>query len=328
VRRPISRLVVVIFLQVASTTSHIQAQVPEVRLFALILETTERICNEARIAGSASSEGAKGVVDAELQKLASQLGTAGVGSAGRITTDEYQGILREHLASNITSTARCKLQVFESLQAKLLPINSPPETSLIPVRQYLRAQSIPPAGAGAYGLVVFQSKPTPASQRKLMMVCHSFIAFFPRSETSHVSISDQMVTVWPLDEPDSEKAKADDCDFVLKHYDLVASAAAMNDARMQHATFNGEGPYLVGWSPSNARGLPDKLVLVIDMSADNTQEAIDHKFLFWKNKIIQDPAAWRGGWSIDALRIAIKQFADQYGSDLVKAITLVGAKTP
>jgi hypothetical protein len=160
------------------------------------------------------------------------------------------------------------------------------------------------------------------------MVCNSFIAFFPRSETSKVSRSDQMITIWPLDEPGAQEAKADDCDFVLKHYDLNASEAAINDARIQHATFDGEGPYLVGWSPSNARGLPDKLVLVVDMSADNTQDAIDNKFRFWKNKIVEDPTAWRGGWSIDALRVAIKQFADQYGSDMLNAIKLIGAKRP
>jgi hypothetical protein len=192
------------------------------------------------------------------------------------------------------------------------------------VRQYLRAPDIPPPEAGAYGIVVLHSKPTPANQKKLMMVCHSFIAFFPRAEFSNVPKSDQMITIWPLDEPDAAKAKADDCDFILNHYDLNASESAMNDARNQDATFDGEGPYLVGWSPSNSRGLPDKLVLVVDMSADNSQELIDHRFLFWKNKIVKNPALWRDGWSIESLRVSIKAFSDQYGKDMLSTIKLVG----
>lgn len=200
--------------------------------------------------------------------------------------------------------------------------------SLTPVREYLRAKDIPHIGAGAYGLVVFQSKATPANHSKLEMVCKSFVAFFPRSETSPVPIEDQMITVWPLDQPDAAQAKADDCDFVLEHYDLNASDAAIKDARKQQATFDGEGPYLVGWSPSNTRGVPDKLVLVVDMSADNTQALIDHKFLFWKNKVIENPALWRGGWSLDGIRVAIKEFADQYGNAMLTAIRLVGVKQP
>jgi hypothetical protein len=196
--------------------------------------------------------------------------------------------------------------------------------SLTPVREYLRAGDIPPSDAGAYGLVVFQSKPTSANRDKLKMVCNSFVAFFPRSETSSAKPSDRMITIWPIDDPDADKAKADDCDFVLDHYDLNASESAINDARIQHATFDGEGPYLVGWSPSNTRGLPDKLVLVVDMSVDNSQELIDHKFPFWKNMIVQNPSAWRGGWSVDQVRESIKAFADQYGQAMLDAIKLVG----
>jgi len=200
--------------------------------------------------------------------------------------------------------------------------------NLTPVREYLRAKDIPPPEAGAYGVVVFQSKRTPANQTKLTMVCSSFVAFFPRSETAIVPVSDQMITIWPLDEPDAEKDKEDDCDFVLKHYDLNASEAAINDARNQHAAFDGEGPYLVGWSPSNTRGVPDKLVLVIDMSADNSQQLIDQKFLFWKNSIVKNPALWRNGWSLDGVRVSLKEFADQYGDSILKAVKLVSAKVP
>jgi hypothetical protein len=159
------------------------------------------------------------------------------------------------------------------------------------------------------------------------MVCNAFIAFFPRAETSTAPPKDQMITIWPLYNPDAKQAKKDDCDFVVAQYDLNASEAAMSDARRQHANFEGEGPYLVGWSPSSARGVPDKLVLVIDMSADNSQALIDRKFLFWKKQIVEDPSRWRNGFSIESVRTAIRIFADQYGQAMLDAIKLVGDKS-
>jgi hypothetical protein len=137
-----------------------------------------------------------------------------------------------------------------------------------------------------------------------------------------------MITIWPLDNPDAEKqgVNRDNCDYVLNHYDLNASGLTMKDARIQHARFDGEGPYLVGWSPSNTRGVPDKLVLVVDMSAHNTQQLIDEDFLFWKDDIIQNPALWRHGWSLEKLRVSLKAFADQYGSSILNAVNLVNAK--
>lgn len=202
------------------------------------------------------------------------------------------------------------------------------EGTLTPVREYLRANQIPPPGAGAYGIVAFQSRATPANRDKLVMVCRSFVAFFPRGKDSNVPIVDQMITIWPIDDPTASSVAADDCDYVIDHYDLTAAESAISDAHRQQpkATFEGDGPYLIGWSPSNTRGVPDKLVLVIDMSADNSQASIDHKFLFWKDQIVEDPQKWRSGFSLDRVRTAIHDFADQYGQAMLDAIKLVDGK--
>ncbi len=197
-------------------------------------------------------------------------------------------------------------------------------SELQPVRSYLSAKDIPPANVGAYGLVVFHSKATSANRAKLKMVCNSFVAFFPRSKSSTAAPDDQMVTVWPLDKPTAKQAKEDDCDYVVDHYDLAAAEDAIRDAEAQHASLDGAGPYLVGWSPSKARGVPNALVLVVDLSADNSQATIDAKFLFWKNKIIEDPSLWRNGFSIEQVRVAIHDFAEQYGQAMLDAIKLVG----
>ena len=198
--------------------------------------------------------------------------------------------------------------------------------ALTPVREYLNATQIPPDGAGAYGLVVLQYKATSASAEKLKMVCDLYVKFFPRNETSTVPIADQMITIWPVDDPNAQQAKSDDCQFVIDHYDLNASELAVNDAKKQGGQFNGEGPYLVGWSPSSSRGIPDKLVLVIDMSDDNDQATIDHQFLFWKSKIVQNPSLWRNGFSLESFRLELQAFSNEYGNKMLETIKLIGYK--
>ena len=121
-----------------------------------------------------------------------------------------------------------------------------------------------------------------------------------------------------------EHTENDDCEYLIDHYDLTAAELAVRDAKRQHVNFDGQGPYLIGWSPSDTRGIPDKLVLVIDMSNDNDQAAIDRQFLFWKNKIVEDPLLWRNGFSTDGVRAAIRSFADEYGKQMLHSIRLVG----
>lgn len=212
---------------------------------------------------------------------------------------------------------------------KVVEDASDADEPLQPVRAYLRARDIPPTGAGAYGIVVLQSRPTAASQPKLMMVCQSFVAHFPTSEGATAPLKDQMITVWPLDNPDAKEAKQDDCGYVLNHYDLAAAESAVGDAERQQPTgnFGGSGPYLVGWSPSKMRGVPDALVLVVDMSSDNTQAEIDHKFDFWKTKIVEDPTLWRNGFAVERFRVAVHNFADRYGQAMLDAIKLIGSKS-
>ena len=88
----------------------------------------------------------------------------------------------------------------------LLPSPSPtpnPPLRLIPVRGYLRAADIPPPWVGAYGVVAFRAKPTSASRSRLLMVCQAYKAYLPRVETIPPSVrpEEQMITIWPLDDP-------------------------------------------------------------------------------------------------------------------------------
>jgi hypothetical protein len=165
---------------------------------------------------------------------------------------------------------------------------------LLPAREYLRATDIPPSGVGGYGIVAFASKTTSAGRAKLLMVCRSFVAHFPSNASIPPTspLSDRMITVWPLDDPKAEEAAADNCDHAVDHYDLFAGESAITAAARQRVNLKGEGPFLIGWSPSNTRMGPDVLVLVVDMSGDATQERIDREFTFWEDKIVGDSPLW------------------------------------
>lgn len=201
------------------------------------------------------------------------------------------------------------------------PRAAPSARLLVPVRAYLKSSDIPPSGIGAYGIVAFRAKPTSASRSRLLMTCAAFVASIPpqKSVPGSVRVSDEMLTIWPLDEPASPSAAKDDCNFAIDHYDLYGGDSAIADAERQGAKFGADGPFLIGWSPANSRGASDKLVLVVDMSRYDSQDSFNQAFQFWKKKIVEDPALWRGGFSIEALRLAVRDFADHYGDTILTA---------
>jgi hypothetical protein len=128
-----------------------------------------------------------------------------------------------------------------------------------------------------------------------------------------------MLTIWPLDEPDASEALKDDCDFAVDHYDLVGGILAIQDAsRHQGAKLEGLGPFLIGWSPSNARGVPDKVVLIFDLSRLESQASFDEAFTIWQKRIVENPTLWVSGFSVTKIRLALRDFVDHYGTDVVK----------
>jgi hypothetical protein len=196
-----------------------------------------------------------------------------------------------------------------------------PAPRLVPARVYLRAADIPPPLIGAYGVVALRSKPTPANRERLLRTCIAYRASLPPQKTlpSHIPPSNQMVTIWPLDEPDASDALKDDCDFVVDHYDLAGGILAIQDAsRHQGANLEGNGPFLIGWSPSNARGVPDKVVLIFDLSRLESQASFDEAFATWQKRIVENPTLWVSGFSVVKIRLAVRDFVDHYGTDIVR----------
>ena len=149
----------------------------------------------------------------------------------------------------------------------------------------------------------------------------AYRASLPPQKTLPSSIppSNQMLTIWPLDEPDASDALKDDCDFALDHYDLAGGILAIQDAsRHQGANLEGIGPFLIGWSPSNARGVPDKAVPIFDLSRLESQASFDEAFLIWQKRIVEDPTLWASGFSVERIRLVLRDYIDHYGTDAIK----------
>ena len=198
--------------------------------------------------------------------------------------------------------------------------------ALKPFRAYLNAAAIPPAGVGAYGIFAAHGKPTAPERARFTMACNAFLAYLaPQPGPGEtVPFADQLLTIWPLDAPTAPEALAGQCDFLLDHYDLSAADDALHDATRQGGRFEGDGPFLIGWSPADTRGVPDKLVMVVDMSGYTTQDRFDYGFRFWKQNIIDHPELFRRGWNIEGVRQSIRDFADHYGTDILRAAHLSG----
>jgi hypothetical protein len=197
---------------------------------------------------------------------------------------------------------------------------------LAPARAFMPAKDIPPPDVGAYGVVALKAKPTPVSRERLGIACQAFLASLPpqKSLPPSIPLAQQMITVWPIDNPQAIGPDDSNCNVLLEHYDLYGGLAAVQDAVLQGETLAGRGPFLIGWSPSNSRRVPNAVVLVIDMSAFDTQASFDEAFLFWQHKVVEDPALWRSGFWVEGVRLAVRDFVDHYGNDILKAIKIGG----
>jgi len=197
-------------------------------------------------------------------------------------------------------------------------------SGLVPARAFLTAEQIPPADVGGYGVVALRAKPTSASGDRLQMLCRSYLATLPAQHSlpPFVEKSRQLITIWPIDAPAVVQQGSEDCALMLDHYDLYTGQAAIADAVAQGRKLSGRGPFLIGWAPSGSRYVRDAVVLVVDMSQLDTQSSFDEALLFWQRKIVEDPARWKSGFSLNGLRLALREFADEYGSDILQAVKL------
>ena len=181
----------------------------------------------------------------------------------------------------------------------------------------------PPADFAAYGIVVFKSRATPFDIDRYKLICEAYLSAIPHHSELDIPLSDQMVTVWPVDtrshaDAINRAARSGVCDLAVANYGLVTSLDALADAQLAGASFSGTGPYLLAWSPAKTKGSGEALVLQADLSHVSTIAQAKSVFEKWVVDIEENPQLWQKGWNVELVRISIRNWLDQFGGDVLK----------
>jgi hypothetical protein len=201
------------------------------------------------------------------------------------------------------------------------PIDSGPypDQSVRASRVFAGPGQYPPTSFAAYGILAFPARATSADHDRHMMFCTAYMARLPAASELAVPVSQQMATVWPLDDdrfPTFEREFA--CRTAVERYGLVIALQAIREARLSNV--DRRGPFLLAWSPAGDKGKPDALVLKMDLSDVTTPEEAARVFARWAVEIEGDPSKWRMGWSGVSLRDMLRRFVDARGNGLLELI--------
>lgn len=198
---------------------------------------------------------------------------------------------------------------------------------LIPVRALIEPGDMPPRAVAAYGIVAFTGKPLPSEVARAKFVCEAMKStLVPQPELEpNTPLSAQMITYWPIYVKDELDAIAWNCDHLVDKYHLKTGLDAITDADVKKERLaTRRGPFLIAWSPSKSRGEKDALILVIDMSAYESQQSFVELFKDWRQKIIDDPKLWRNGWDAQAIILMFRDTLDKYGDTVLRFVKVGG----
>ena len=198
-------------------------------------------------------------------------------------------------------------------------------TLLLSTRQFIQPHDFPPLTTAAYGIVAFPQGGMRDQKERMKNICEAYYETFPPASEVSTPIAQQMVTVWPVDSPQSliqiskKTGNVETCESAVEHYGLTTSLKAIKEAESTTGGMSlaGSGPFLLGWAPSSEKGKKDTLVLVVDLSGATTGDQYLGYFRQWRNDIERDPAVWNNGWTLDKLRLAIRDWADKTGTMLL-----------
>ncbi len=199
-----------------------------------------------------------------------------------------------------------------------------PRPVLLTVRALIERSELPPRGVAAYGIVAFTSLPIAIDIERYKFVCEAFKATLIPQESlpSGTPLSVQMVTFWPINNKHAPDAVRADCSHLVENYDLETGLDAIHDADKQAERLaERRGPFLVAWSPAESRYKSDSLVLVMDLSRVDGQQNFLEIFQTWRQKIVDNPSLWHGGFvDIETFRRIVRDTLDRYGDGILKLI--------
>lgn len=192
-------------------------------------------------------------------------------------------------------------------------------------RTFIEPHRLPPRAFAAYGIVAFSTKAATWNRDRHKMICEAYIASLPASSDLAVVEAKQMVTVWPvtsrtLAEDLESKSAAAACQKAIDGYHLPTSLGAIRDAQAAGYELDGEGPFLIAWAPASKKGQPDVPVLSADLSGARTPVQVMEIMRKWRDDIEANPDLWgdADGWSLEAMRIKVRDWADHFGRVVLK----------
>lgn len=131
-RCDLKHLFCLVFVGIAITSpSFSVAQAFDEKQLMLIRDTAADICNTvSSTSGGTTRVQAEGSVSAELEGIFRRLADAGVDTALKISTEQYDNISREAVAAGVESDARCRERIFRMMFLELTTLKQ--QTSLGP----------------------------------------------------------------------------------------------------------------------------------------------------------------------------------------------------
>lgn len=196
-------------------------------------------------------------------------------------------------------------------------------------RVFAGPNEYPPASTQyyAFGILAFRSAPNARTRYRFSAICEAFMAALNHRDALDVPPTRQMVTVWPI-RTDAKAAELNrtlhkgQCTEALLHYGILEAQQAIRDAEATGRRLEGEGPFLLAWSPAEKKGDVDTYVLAADMSGFDDPKAIADILQVWVRDIERDPSLWkRGAFDREGVRIKLRRLSDKYGPMLLEAFT-------
>src|ERR1700693_2325130 len=187
------------------------------------------------------------------------------------------------------------------------------------VRGFLYAGEYPPRGMGAYGYLVFPTRPTAENSSRHARVCTEYLSIFePSNESSGVEQNTLMITFWPLATTPIPAKDNPNCENLVAKYNyalgsMIASSVEKSDSN---------GPLLVAWDTPYRGPIQTGNALVLDMS-DFNDEDIGRAFRIWKNQISKGPGRWDQGLMYTKMREAIRNILQDNSQAIDKVLTSI-----
>lgn len=204
------------------------------------------------------------------------------------------------------------------------PPGAGPSTGVQASRAFFEPHNFPPVSFLAYGIFAFPERAISGTRDRHLMFCEAYLASLPHVVELDIPRREQMVTVWPVNTKElanelNESAEANRviCEKAVDGYHLPTAQKALADAKRTGTNVDGRGPYLLAWSPASSKGEPDTVVLRADLSGLTNHEQALEVMRGWRTDIQQNPELWQEGWSVESLRIKIRNWADRYGAEIL-----------